>query len=218
MAKSTMPQVLPQVPDFSVAQAFLHAGSAKDTIGDDIWTNPHPPPLVVSPTAPTVLHRPPAAPDPVTAVPPTPTIGNDATFSNHSSSLSHVPAPMPKNVYPEDATCDANQLGTMDGDTKASHSKPGDTPKIKRCADEKPTHLIESSPTQAASCNDDEPPYSSGALAILIHDQFRSLTSKPSQENVDSSGLPVFNAVLLKSTKTRNWLSLLWPKLFQAPQ
>jgi len=68
---------MPQIPDFSGATqalscpsttTLLHAGSAKDTIGDDIWTNPNPPPLVAPFTAPTVPDRPPAAPDPVTGV------------------------------------------------------------------------------------------------------------------------------------------------------
>jgi len=72
MAKSTP---MPQIPDFpDVTQALsghftdtlLHAGSARDTIDDDIWTNSHPPPLVAPPTASAVLDRPPAAPDPVT--------------------------------------------------------------------------------------------------------------------------------------------------------
>jgi len=42
-------------------------------------------------------------------------------------------------------------------------------PEVKECAGEKSTFdgLIEPSPTQAASHNDDEPPHSSGALAIL---------------------------------------------------
>ncbi len=72
MAKSTMPQV----PDFlDVTQslsghsttALLHAGSARATLSDDIWTNSHPP-LVAPFTAPAVPDRPPAAPDPVTGV------------------------------------------------------------------------------------------------------------------------------------------------------
>jgi len=73
MAKSTMPQV----PDFrDVTQALsghstadlLHAGSARVTLGDDIWTNPQPPPLVAPSAAPAVPDRPLAAPDPVTGV------------------------------------------------------------------------------------------------------------------------------------------------------
>ncbi len=94
MAKSTMPQV----PDFPVvAQALsgpstatlLHAGSGKDTIGDEIPLNSHLHPLVTPPTTPTVDDRPPAAPDPVTAVQPTFVIGNGSTLSIHSPSLCH---------------------------------------------------------------------------------------------------------------------------------
>jgi len=74
MAKPTMPQI-PDFPDV-MTQALSgpstatlpHAGSAKDTISDDIWTNSHHPPLVASFTAPAVPDRPPAAPDPITDV------------------------------------------------------------------------------------------------------------------------------------------------------
>jgi len=50
---------------------------------------PHLHPLVVPPTAPTVVDRPPAAPDPVNTVQPTFAIGNDTTLSIHSPSLCH---------------------------------------------------------------------------------------------------------------------------------
>jgi len=74
MSNAVLKPTMPQVPDFpDVAQALsghstanlLHA---KDTIGDDIWTNVHPPPLVAPSSAPNVPDRPPAAPDPVTGV------------------------------------------------------------------------------------------------------------------------------------------------------
>jgi len=75
----------------------------------------------------------------------------------------------------------------MEGDTKESHGKSGDnpmssdlaipcndrvpphTPEVKECTGKKSTFdgLVESSPTQVASCDDDEPPHSLGALAIL---------------------------------------------------
>jgi len=45
-----------------------HVGSAKDTIVGDILLDPYPHPLVTPPTAPTVVDRPPAAPDPVPGV------------------------------------------------------------------------------------------------------------------------------------------------------
>jgi len=74
MAKPTMPQI-PDFPDVMThalsgpsTATLPHAGSAKDTIGDDIWTNSHHPPLVVSFTDPAVPDRPPAAPDPITDV------------------------------------------------------------------------------------------------------------------------------------------------------
>jgi len=51
MSNAVLESTMPQVPDFpDVAQALsghstatlLHAGSARATIGDDIWTNSHP--------------------------------------------------------------------------------------------------------------------------------------------------------------------------------
>jgi len=77
MSNAVLESTMPQVPDFpDVAQALsghstavlLHAGPDRAIIGDDIWSNPHPPPLVATSTAPTVPGRPPAAPDPVTGV------------------------------------------------------------------------------------------------------------------------------------------------------
>jgi len=77
MSNAVPESTMPQVSDFpGVAQALsghstaalLHAGPTKATLGDDIWTNSHPPPLVATSTAPTVPDRPPAAPDPVTGV------------------------------------------------------------------------------------------------------------------------------------------------------
>ncbi len=184
------PAVFQAAPSTSVATILYD-----DSMGEDIPINPHPNSLVTPPTAPTIVDRPPAALVPVTAVPPTSAISNHATFSNHSPSLSHVSASMTKNVYPKDATSwRDNQLGTIiDGGTKESHGKSGDnpmsfdlaipcndcvpshTPETTECASEKSTFdgLVESSPTQTASCDDeDEPSHSSGALAIL-----KSLTS-----------------------------------------
>ncbi len=77
----------------AVAQAVPSPSAASllcgNSMGDDILLNSHPHPLVASLTAPIVVDRPAAAPDPVTAVQPTFSIGNGATLSKHPPSLCH---------------------------------------------------------------------------------------------------------------------------------
>jgi len=64
----TMPDApaVAQAISGNLVAAPVNAGSVRNTMGDNILTNYHPPLLVAHPTAPTAFGRPPAALDPVT--------------------------------------------------------------------------------------------------------------------------------------------------------